>query len=218
MKLRLNGISKEKTEFINDIIKKYHFDEKDREELKNVYEELVAYMTPYAIYRINQWVTGVRKIDENQVALVAITLGKGPDELLDKYVNEGAVNREYMVECMSNDILLNLYQEFNQNYGKIHRRYVSGYVFVGDEVPLTSIRDILLLLQENEADGMVIRANEYGVITPSKSVLFYALLSDNPKNACGGICEGCSNINCNQREKKDSIRLNYGFQRIFGIR
>lgn len=218
MKLRLNGISKEKTEFIDNIIKKYHFDEKDREELGDTYEELIAEMTPYAVYRINQWVTGVKKIDENQVALVAVTMGRGPDLLLERYMKEGRLNGEYMIECMSNEILLDLYQEFNHSYAKIHRRYVSEYIFVGDEVPLTSMGDILLKLQEKEAEGPVIRANEYGVLFPSKSVLFYALLSDNPHNACVGICSTCSNTSCGYRVREDNIRLNYGFQRIFGTK
>ena len=41
-----------------------------------------------------------------------------------------------------------------------------------------------------------ITANEYGVLTPSKSVIFYAILTENPKQICEGICSSCKNVNC----------------------
>lgn len=81
-----------------------------------------------------------------------------------------------------------------------------------------------------------ITCNEYGVLTPSKSVVFYAVLSENPNQMCEGICDGCCNAECENRlkvvlsydkpagnniseipEDKGS-RLTYGYQRIFGTR
>ncbi|MDE5872844.1 MAG: hypothetical protein K2H07_02915 [Lachnospiraceae bacterium] len=53
---------------------------------------------------------------------------------------------------------------------------------------------------ENEKTGIEyeddITANEYGVLTPSKSVVFYAILTENPKQICEGICSSCKNVNC----------------------
>lgn len=53
---------------------------------------------------------------------------------------------------------------------------------------------------ENEKTGIEceddITANEYGVLTPSKSVVFYAILTENPKQVCEGICSSCKNVNC----------------------
>lgn len=53
---------------------------------------------------------------------------------------------------------------------------------------------------ENEKTGIEyeddITANEYGVLTPSKSVVFYAILTENPKQICEGICRSCKNVNC----------------------
>ena len=46
-----------------------------------------------------------------------------------------------------------------------------------------------------------ITANEYGVLTPSKSVIFYAILTENPKQICEGICGSCKNANCENRVK-----------------
>ncbi len=84
-----------------------------------------------------------------------------------------------------------------------------------------------------------ISANEYGVLSPSKSVVFFAILSENPNQACEGICTGCGNMMCENRtvsgEQADRMEqdmvsdglnsvettgtagnLTYGYQRIFG--
>ena len=83
--------------------------------------------------------------------------------------------------------------------------------------------------QEND-----ITANEYGVLQPSKSVVFFALLSDNPGQQCQGICMNCGNLECENRMQEarqiqvrmetqematavePEQKLNYGYQRIFG--
>lgn len=58
---------------------------------------------------------------------------------------------------------------------------------------------------ENEKMGMEceddITANEYGVLTPSKSVVFYAILTENPKQICEGICSSCKNVSCENMTK-----------------
>ncbi len=53
---------------------------------------------------------------------------------------------------------------------------------------------------ENECDDDI-TANEYGVLTPSKSVIFYAILTENPKQICEGICSSCKNVNCENMVK-----------------
>lgn len=239
MKLRMNAEQPNIDEFIECIMEKYHFEEKDKEDITGVYERLMECISPCAIYRINQWITGIKKIDENQSALVAITLGKGPDELQNEFVDENKLQEAYMVDCVANEILINLYDEFNKTYAKFHRRYVSGYIFIGEEIPLTKMRDLLGKLRGKDSEILDIKSNEFGVLTPSKSVVFYALLSDNPNYACEGICAGCNNANCDSRmntpntnrelnsqiktddEAKEpeaglNVNLNYGYQRIFG--
>ena len=225
MKLRLSIEREDVQDFINKIIGRYHFETRDREELCAIYNEVCGYISPYAIYKINNRFTGVKKIDENDTALVAITLGEGPDMLMERYTKEGCVKEAYITECISNEILMNLYQEFSASYGRIYRRYV----FVGEEIPLTKMQELLLSIQEmdeNSGDAEIF-ANEYGVMKPSKSVLFYAILTENPKFACAFICNNCGNKECeykvcgcnnmlNSNAKEDNIKLNYGYQRIFG--
>lgn len=221
MKLRMNAEQSSTEEFIDRVISRYHFQEKDRQGLKLVRKELLKSISPYAVYKIPQWITGVKKIDENQAALVAITLGEAPDSLQEHFTEEGELQEAYMVECISNEMLLDLYGEFNKSYADIHRRYVSGYYFIGDDVELDNMGQLLEKLKENQSEEFDINVNEFGVLIPSKSVMFYVTLSDNPKQACEGICYNCKNSHCenrmsiNESERDVSYTLNYGFQRIF---
>lgn len=215
MKLRLNCNIENTDKFIDGVIRRYHFEDKDKADIVLVYEQLKKMISPYALYRINQWVSKVKEIDDNQTALVAITLDKAPDILYDRYTSDDNIQEAYMCECISNELLMGLYDEFSRNYGRLHRRYVSGYIFPEEENSLTGIRELLKRLQENEEENIGIKANEYGVMTPSKTVIFYAVLSENPVHACAGICDSCTNAECNYRKKEDNIKLNYGYQRIF---
>lgn len=266
MKVRMMIEQQNIEEFIDAVAEKYHFNEDDKDELLKVYEQMVLCMGPYASYRLNQKVTGLRIIDDSQAAIVAMTLGVGVDRLQDRYMRAEKLEQAYMLECISNELLLKMYSEFNKSYARFHRRYVQRYVFIGTEIPLTNIPKILDEIkgrrvdkkaQEEKSktvnsevemgsevsakivDSNEIIANEYGVLTPSKSVVFYAILSENPDQACEGICVGCDSIRCENRISEethmgmtaisqegtedrviypDSIKpnLNYGFQRIFG--
>ena len=220
MKVRMSVQQKNPDKFIARIIEKYHFESSHMDMLTQIYYSILECATPHAIYRINQWVTGDMLIDSNQAAVAAITLGEEVDELQEAYTASGKLLEAYMVDCIADEMLLYLYGEFNKIYERFHRRYVYRYVFVGDSIPLSDMRDILIKIGGKDLDTMDINANEFGVLTPSKSVVFYALISDNPSNRCGGICESCNNPECDYKagsEKvKNKITLNYGYQRILG--
>ncbi|MBE5945479.1 MAG: hypothetical protein E7259_00905 [Lachnospiraceae bacterium] len=189
--------------FVRNVMSKYHFDDSSRGDIINIYSQMKDIIKPYAIYRINQKATGVKVIDDSQAAIVAMTLGEAVDELQEEYTAKGELDKAYIIDCVSNELLLNMYEEFNRLYGKYHRRYIKKYVFVGNEVPLTKSVDILSKINEDAE----IEANEYGVLKPTKSVIFYALLSDNPNENCERICAGCNNIECSNRE---SLMVNGG--------
>ena len=150
----------------------------------------------------------------------------------------GSTRYRKAIWCVANELLLQMYADFNQSYPKFHRRYVKRYVFVGEEIPLDGMQKLLAEVygrqpadigQEND-----ITANEYGVLQPSKSVVFFALLSDNPEQRCQGICMNCGNTECENRMQEarqiqvrmepqemaaamePEQKLNYGYQRIFG--
>ena len=238
MKVRMS-VEQENTEhFIEGVMVKYHFSVSDREALFQVYENMKRYMAPYAVYRINGRMRGIPLIDHNQCAIVAMTLGEGIDRLQRYYEQEHALAESYMVECLANELLLCMYAEFNRCYPRFHRRFVKRYLFIGEEIPLTCMEELIDEIygrsKQEEKQEQDIRANEYGVLFPSKSVVFFAILSDNPNQACQGICVNCSNVNCENRmhdtrqigerrknmDEKDEtaatgVELNYGYQRIF---
>ena len=182
--------------FITNIISKYHFDEAAREQIIDIYSQIKECAKPYAVYRINQKATGIRMIDDSQAAIVAMTLGAGVDELQEEYSLAGCLDEAYMIDCISNELLIHMYEEFNREYGRYHRRYIKKYIFVGDEIPLTDNPKLLEQINTNKNE---ITANEYGVLTPTKSVIFYALLSDNPNEKCQRICANCNNYNCDNK-------------------
>jgi hypothetical protein len=201
-----------------------------------------------------------------------MSLGAGLDRLQERYMREEKLSEAYMLDCISSELLLVMYKEFNVSYARFHRRYVERYVFIGDAIPVTAMRDALdFISKRNQEDTETgdkeksvgeahsemeittaagtdageklayrdtISANEYGVLTPSKSVVFYAVLSENPAARCQGICLGCGNADCENRyqevrqlpesisrtgksgreDRKENkvVELNYGYQRIFG--
>ncbi len=214
--------------FVANVISKYHFDEASREKITDIYGQIKTCARPYAIYRINQKATGIRAIDDCQAAIVAMTLGAGVDKLQDEYNSAGCLDEAYMIDCISNELLLHMYEEFNREYGRYHRRYIKKYIFVGEEIPLTNNKTLIEQLKINKKKAVVngldyesidadttdkqnvntrvncvdkeeITSNEYGVLTPTKSVIFYALLSDNPNEKCQRICAGCNNYNCENK-------------------
>jgi hypothetical protein len=267
MKIRLGCDVRDVDSFINTVQKKYHFTENDFSELSDIYQQIQLVITPYAEYRINRHTTGVELIDRGTATAVAMSLGAGLDRLQERYMREEKLSEAYMLDCISSELLLIMYKEFNLSYARFHRRYVERYVFIGDLLPVTAMRDVLEFIatgnvgsgtsdeikQENaktdtksdtktntDAENKLayrdnITANEYGVLTPSKSVVFYAILSENPAVKCRGICLGCGNTECenryqeekqlpesqNQKKKETGnkvVELNYGYQRIFGCK
>lgn len=255
MKVRMSVEQSNIDVFISNIISKYHFLEADRDKLKSLYMQLKNYLGPYAAYRINQRVTGVDVIDEGPAAIVAMTLGAGVDRLQERYIKNEQLEEAYMIDCICAELLLKMYGEFNAAYARFHRRYVKRYVFVGDEISVKEIPVLLkdikgdrkkdnnaehdnreevakeIIEKNEECEKLMehedITCNEYGVLKPAKSVVFYAALSENPNQICEGICSNCGNAECENRvvasarvdtdDKMDNKRLNYGYQRIFGV-
>lgn len=251
MKIRISLEQQDVEGFIDSITRKYHYECSDAKSLLDVYEKLRLCMSPYAIYRINQSYTGVGIIDDNQVAIVAMTLGAGVDRLKERFIRGQMLDMAYMLDCITAELLLCMYKEFNKSYARFHRRYVQRYVFIGNEIPSEQIPDILNQLKgiqknENAEEAFDITdrdttekamsddditSNEYGALMPSKSVLFYAVLSENPATVCEGICDACANVGCENRVENKQVNINeneegkrvsdaakysYGYQRIFG--
>lgn len=207
MKIRLSLEQRDIKHFMDMVISKYHFSESDREELVFVYKQMLLVMSPFAVYKINQRVTGIKAIDDGQAAIVVMTLGCGLDKLKEQFDEEGELTRAYMLDCISNELLIKMYTEFNNAYSRFHRRYVTKYHFIGNDIGLDKVEGLLFELygkktEDKEDEEYEITVNDYGVLTPEKSVIFYALLSENPESLCEGICVGCDSETCD-----NSMRL-----------
>ena len=201
VRVRLKPEQKNTDLFLEHIITKYHLKCEDRTSLAQIYEQLRQCMTCRAVYRINQRCTGIEYIDNQQSAAVAITLGDGVDRLRDKYANDGCEDKARLLDYLANEMLAELYDEFNSLYARFHRRYVKKYIFIGEEIPLDRLPVILEDIQgkrllklsketgayeetlvENEEKEDRITVDEQGMLTPKKSVVFLAILSENPKD------------------------------------
>ena len=119
MKVRMAVEQPNKDAFIEQVMRKYHFSTEEKEALQQVYEKVRTYMAPYAIYRINTRMRGVPLLDAEQSALVAMTLGEGVDRLQEYYEQEHALSESYMVECVANELLLQMYADFNSELSEI---------------------------------------------------------------------------------------------------
>lgn len=245
MKIRMLTGPQDKEHFIKSVAKKYHFEPEAEAAITAVYEEMQKYLKPYAVYRMNQRDTGIKEIDNRQSAIVAMTLGNGVDMLKDSLTSEGKLDEAYILECISSELLLAMYSDFNKEYAKFHRRYVERYVFIGDEIPVTVIPKLLKEVKgvkisanssaENDADSEPdaeseeseaadgknedcyeddITSNEYGVLMPSKSVIFYAILTENPNQICEGVCTSCRNVNCENMTNKEALSMRQPYERL----
>ncbi|MGN0151588.1 MAG: hypothetical protein ACI39Q_03865, partial [Wujia sp.] len=247
MKVRMSAEQQNLDAFVDQILRKYHFLESDREKIIKVYEQMKLCMGPYAAYRINQKVTGIPAIDDGPAAIVAMTLGAGVDRLQEHYVRNEQLDAAYILDCLADELLLGMYAEFNASYARFHRRYVKKYIFIGNEIPVAEIPELLRDIKgqrkqpdsseedktEKTADKADLKddtgisagdiqtacdrlmdhdeitANTYGVMSPSKSVVFYAALSENPNQACEGICTGCGNTECENRVTAEAVDERY---------
>lgn len=191
MKIRMSVEPRNVDLFLRLLMEKYNYCASDKDDFVKVYNALRACITPYAVYRINHKVTGVRAIDDNQCSVVAMTLGAGVDRLSEYYKSCDNEKAYGILECMSDELLNNMYMEFNEAYVRFHRRYISRYIFVGNEISCDAIPDILEAIYSKKASYAAeeingnddIRVSESGRLEPEKSVVFYAILSDNPRAA-----------------------------------
>lgn len=221
MRFRMSLEQKDLDKFIDMVISKYHFDDTDREIIADVYGKMRDCMAPYAIYKINHRITGIKAIDDSQAAIVAMTLGAGLDKLQAGYEGDRFLKERYILDCLANELLIKMYSDFNTSYSRFHRRYITKYHFIGSDIGTDKIGGLLDELYgrkasdeeqekedtegEEQKENDNITSNEYGVLFPEKSVIFYALLSENPDCACEGICMNCDNLSCDNRMKNIQI-------------
>ena len=131
---------------------------------------------------------------------VVMTLGSGIDKLQEKYISLGNFVECYMTEVIAEELLLEAYVAFNDWVADNTDRHVKRYHFCGDGAGL-SLKQMRKILTSSACDSVT--CNEAYCLTPRKSVVFRAELTTDTNSICEGICAGCNNQYCANRQLKD---------------
>lgn len=218
--------------FLERVAKKYHYPAWERDTLKNLAGRIRKCVAAEAqwnhrLFRekpaehealVSEF---VRQEGGMPLAEVAMTLGKGVDDLQDEYLEKGALTEGYMIEVLASEILLESYAAYNQWVAAHTIYHVERYVFLQDDM----VRELPGMLKRL---GLPIVCNEAFCMLPKKSVAFYALLTEDATVICRGICTDCGRENCPNHMGQEPVKtgwnfadmtdrpLPYGYGKIFG--
>ena len=184
-------------------MEKYHYDPEEYPNLKRLAGEMIPCLETEAGWQDREIQETFPGRDQSFLA-VGITLGKGIDELQEKYLQNGFLTESYMIEVLSSELLLESYRAYTE-WVVVHRNlHVARLHFLGGEISETSEQKISSLLR---------LAN-------------LPMLLQEPFTKCAGICLGCGRRECpNRMEEKENFPLrfadmtdrplSYGYARIF---
>ena len=213
--------------FLEEVCKKFHYDETQVSELQVVAEEMLPLMQEEAFWerRVfhgeNEHQNEVSGVIHEQVVM---SLGNGIDCLQERYSERELLSQSYMIEVLASELLLQGYVAYNRYIRKNTDWHVARYHFLGSEkdFPLEMLPKLLKELTP------LITCNSAFCMLPKKSVAFIAELTQDDKVQCRGICVGCNNLNCSNRMEDGGLAgkrlsvmtdmpLTYGYGRIFGL-
>jgi len=202
---------------IEHFIKRYHFDEKDRELLLATGRFLSELNT------VEAWIA----YNDSGVVCTA-TLGDKYDRLLDVVAESQHLLLAYSMECFAMEFLSKTYEKMNETVFQETGKWMGEYHFLGDE----DFQDIEKYLQEFSGDGLSEHALswENGMLHPLKSVIFTAEYKEKREDSGCHKCELCENVTCSFRHvvqkphrRKNKVEIDvsntvysYGIAQIFG--
>lgn len=222
--------------FLGDVRKKFHFNEGQLAEIREVAEEMLPVLRKEAFWARaaypsenlrHEKISGANG-DGSQPAMLyaayekaAMSLGHGVDLLQENYSEKGLLLQSYIVEALSGELLMRGYDAYNRYVAAHTDKHVARYHFPGSEEAF-SLEMLPELLKDLTQE---ITCNAAFCMVPKKSVVFISELTQDESVRCQGICVGCGNAACPHRaEENPLIRkrvadmpLTYGYSRIFGI-
>ena len=217
-------------QFLHGVMKKYHYDPEEYPNLKQIAEQMMPCLETEAGWQDRDCGETFPE-EERSFLAVGITLGKGIDDLQEKYLGDGLLTESYMIEVLSSELLLKSYQAYTQWVAAHRELHVARLNFLGSESATSNKRLSNRLHLENlprllEELQLPVTCNEAYCMIPKKSVVFYAELTKDVFTKCAGICLGCGRRDCpNRMEEKESFPLrfadmtdrplSYGYARIF---
>lgn len=200
---------------IEQFIRRYHFEDKDKELL------LATGRFLSEINEVEAWI-GYGK---DQVTCIA-TLGERYDRLLDVVMESQHLLMAYSLECFAMEFLSKTYERMNETVYEETGKWMGEYHFIGDEEMIKKI----VCGKNLEGDSSALSVSwEKGMLRPLKSVIFTAEYRDKREESGCYDCEKCDNLTCtfrqiitkNVRKPREvnvdakSVAYSYGISQIF---
>ena len=186
---------------------RYHYGDTDLVLLKEVYDKYLKKKAVSAWYQIGY--------DKAENAAVLMTLGAETDEIQNRLSDEGRLAEAYMLECLAMAVLERAYGQMDELLHAQTGLWCTGYRFSGGD----DMTEVVTMVKDMEQEEVY--CNESCVLIPKKSVVYVAVLQANPanQNCAQKVCAGCGRKDCpNRAELETGHKLNYGYQRIFGVK
>ena len=105
-------------QFLHSVMEKYHYDPEEYPNLKSLAGEMILCLETEAGWQDRE----IQETFPGGISLLAvgITLGKGIDELQEKYLQNGFLTESYMIEVLSSELLLESYRAYTE-WVVVHR-------------------------------------------------------------------------------------------------
>lgn len=193
--------------FLETVQQKFHYEKTRLNELQAVAKQMLPLVKRDAFWerREDRSLSGeTAEAAEVIYEDVAMTLGSGIDALQEEYHQKGMLSESYMLEVLAGELLMQAYRAYNR-YVKEHTKWhVARYHFPGseEEFPLAKLPQLL------QGFSGRIDCNKAFCLSPKKSVIFVAELTQNQEVQCESICTGCGNIHCPNRMEDVVLFMN----------
>ena len=149
---------------------------------QKVYERVVKCINPVLYYEYDY-------PEKNQVTAI-ISLGNGPDRMMENCQEREDFLEAYAVECLGLELLSCSYEQFKELIHRERRQFMNAMQFWdADELA------IMLPLLQKKWGELPVSMNEAYALLPSKSVIFYGILEEFSQ-CTQHLCSHCRHKNC----------------------
>ena len=202
---------------IEHFIKRYHFEEKDKELFMSTGRFLSELNTVEARIAYN-----------DDCVVCTATLGERYDRLLEVVAESKHLLLAYSMECFAMEFLSKTYEKMNETVFQETGKWMGEYHFLGEEEFQNIEKYIKEYSDNGVSDNKLFWKN--GMLHPLKSVIFTAEYKVRREDSGCHNCELCENITCSfrqvvqkpvNRRNKAYVDINntvysYGISQIFG--
>jgi hypothetical protein len=209
---------------LQHMIQKFHFNPDELEKIRAMYLALAPLVDARAYYSLEE--LHAPEPANAQAALAIVTLGNGPDQLMDLYMERELLTEAYILDCLGMELLLMAYRDLVFHIQQITQKRVVKLSFLGDEYALEYLPEVFEKTQPKQMSY----TKELQLI-PSKSVSLVLPLEHMDKKTAGkdvcNICTGCQNKDCVLRSTTSESKTEpaahapistphtYGYMQIF---